>query len=128
MDTSPIELFSLTFDERPGYLYAYVAGEHDSYEISKQYWRAINDECTRIGAARVLIEENIVENATMADAFQLMSELPRMGFGRLQIAFVDRYIEQNDLNKFGELVAVNRGMNARIFSDVVEAEQWLLSP
>ncbi len=50
-----------------------------------------------------------------------------MGFGRTRIAFMDRYLEQNDLNEFGELVAVNRGVNTKIFNDLKTAEEWLLN-
>jgi hypothetical protein len=45
----------------------------------------------------------------------------------LKIAFVDRKTDQNQLNRFGETVAVNRGVHGRLFTDVSEAEIWLLS-
>lgn len=126
MDTIPTKPFTLILEERPNYLYAYVSGEHDSYEISKQYWRELSDECARIGASKVLIEEDLRDNATMADAFRLTTELHQMGFGGVKIAFVDRWSEQNELNAFGGLVAVNRGVNMKICKDVAEAERWLL--
>lgn len=119
--------YSLTFEHRPEYLYAYVEGEEDSYEISSVYWREIAEECKAKKYAKVLIVEDIVESGTMADAYQLSSELPQMGFLAIKVAFVDKYIEQQDLNQFGELVAVNRGINGKIFNDVDEAEKWLLA-
>ena len=45
-----------------------------------------------------------------------------MGLGQARIALVDCYLEQNEINKFGELVAVNRGVNGKIFNDVKSAE------
>ena len=107
------------------YLYAYVEGDHDSYDISRAFWRAIAAESKRLGIRKVLIDENIPENASMADVFQLASELPDMGFGK--VAFVDRYLDQQDINAFGELVALNRGLNGKIFNDAAEAETWLLA-
>ena len=118
--------YKLTFDVRPQFLYAYVEGEHDSYEISRAYWQEVADESVRLGVRRVLIDENIVETGTVAEAFQLASEIPQMGFGNTRIAFVDRYLDQNDVNQFGELVAVNRGVNGKIFNDLETAEQWLI--
>lgn len=118
-------LYRLTFEVRPSYLYAYVEGDHDSYEISRAYWQAIATESKRLGIRKVLIDENIQENASMADVFQLASELPAMGFGK--VAIVDRYLDQQEINSFGELVALNRGLNGKIFNDVAEAEAWLLS-
>jgi hypothetical protein len=50
-----------------------------------------------------------------------------MGFSDKKIAFVDRIADQAELNSFGELVAVNRGLNVKIFKSVDEAEKWLLS-
>ena len=118
--------YRLTFEHRPEYLYAYVEGDEDSYEISATYWREIAEECRANKYTRVLIVEDIVESGTMADAYQLSSELPQMGYMGIKVAFVDKYIEQQDLNQFGELVAVNRGINGKIFNDVDEAEKWLL--
>ena len=117
--------YRLTFEQRDGYLYAYVEGEHDNYEISRAYWLEVADEVARTGAKRVLIDENIVEGASMAEVFRLASEIPAMGFGPTRIAFVDRYLEQNELNEFAALVAVNRGLNGRIFNDTTLAVEWL---
>jgi hypothetical protein len=44
--------------------------------------------------------------------------------GPLKIAFLDRKAEHNELNLFGETVAVNREVYGRVFSDIGEAEKW----
>lgn len=108
-------------------MYAYVQGEEDSYEISRAYWQEIADECKENRFKKTLIVEDIVENGTIAEAYQLCSEFPQMGFIGIKVAFVDRYSEQNEENLFGELVAVNRGVNAKIFTDTDTAEKWLLA-
>jgi hypothetical protein len=125
-DTLP-KPYDLTFENRNGYLYAYVKGERDSYEISRAFWQEILDEVNRIKASRVLIDENIVQSVSMAEVFQLASEIPKMGFGSTRVAFVDRYLDQQEINSFGELVAVNRGFTGKVFNDVAEAESWLLA-
>lgn len=119
--------YTLTFEERPGYLYAVVTGEHDSYEISRAFWQEIAEEADRIEAKNVLIDESIVESVSMADVFALATEIPKMGFGSTRIAFFDRYLEQEEVNAFGELVAVNRGLNGKAFNSFQEAEKWLLA-
>lgn len=116
--------YSLTFERRPKYLYAYVAGEKDNYDISKAYWQEIADCLEETGYDRVLIDEDIEEAASVTDVFQLMSELPAMGYTGVRIAFYDRKIEHSDLNAFGELVASNRGLNGRVFNDIKLAEEW----
>ena len=119
--------YRISFEQRPQYLYVYVAGEQDSYEISHQYWQEIADECRRISAKYVLIEEDIQEVISMGEMYRLASEFPKMGFFGIRIAFVDRFLEHQNLNQFGELVAVNRGIYGKIFNDAAEAEKWLLS-
>ena len=117
--------YQLSFRQRPEYLYAFVSGEHDSLEISLAFWREIAAECQRAQAGKLLIEESIEESVSMLEMYQIAAEIPQMGFTNVLIAFVDRYLEQQDLNEFGELVATNRGMRAKVFNNVEEAEKWL---
>ena len=122
------KLYEIRFEHRAEYLYAYVTGEKDSIEISTQYWREIAEECRNANYKKVLVEEDIKESiASVFELYQFASELPNYGFAGVYIAFVERYIEQNELNRFVELVAGNRGLKGRIFNDVNEAEKWLLS-
>ena len=119
--------YRLTFEHRPSYLYAYVEGDEDSYEISSMYWRETASECKTHKYTKVLIVEDIVANGTMAEAYQLSSDLPQMGYLGIKVAFVDKYLEQQELNQFGELTAVNRGINGKVFNDISEAEKGLLT-
>jgi hypothetical protein len=122
--SKPYEIF---FEYRPQYLYVHVAGEQDSYEISKKYWQEIAEECKKSDCKKVLIEENLRENVSMPDMYQFASEILQLGFFGIRVAFVDLQEEQQQLNKFGETVATNRGLFSRVFSNSQEAENWLLS-
>ena len=119
--------YQITFEERPEYLYVYVTGSADSYEISRSYWLEVSAACGKINCNKILIEEDIPEVVSISDMYRLASELPQMGFFGVRVAFFDRYAEQNELNEFGELVAVNRGIMGKIFNDIQAAEEWLLS-
>jgi hypothetical protein len=119
--------YELTLEYRPKYLYAFVRGEKDSYEISRQYWQEIADECNKSGIRKVLIEEDIKENISMSDMYRFASEIPELGFHGVRVAFVDRQESQHQLNQFGETVATNRGLVSRVFNNFAEAEKWLLS-
>lgn len=122
------KLYELSFEHRPQYLYAYVCGEHDSYEISKKYWQEVADECQKTGYKKVLIDEDISANVSITEIYEFASEIPKMGFQGIRVAFFDRYhLEQQEINSFGETVATNRGLFSRIFTDFDEAEKWLLS-
>ncbi len=126
-NSSRAKPYTLEFEQRPEYLYAYVRGEKDSLEISLQYWKEIADECWRAGYKKVFIEEDIKEEGSTIEMYQFSSELPNIGFSGIRVAFVDRHLDQQELNKFGELVATNRGVNGKVFNSSQEAEEWLLS-
>ena len=118
--------YQLTMEPREGYLYAYVAGEHDTFEICYAYWGEIGDKLSELGLDRVLIVEDIAEESPMVDVYELASRLPDIGFRGITIAFVDRYASHQDLNDFGVLVGSNRGLIGKAFSNETEAEHWLL--
>jgi hypothetical protein len=118
--------YKLTFEERDGYLFAGVTGETDNVDISSQYWKEIADKCKNDGTKKVLIVEDLPGGASMTEVYEVASALPQLGFFGIKIAFVDAHLDQQDVNRFGELVAVNRGLYGKIFNDVSEAEKWLL--
>ena len=119
--------YQITFEQRPQYLYVYVTGEHDSYEISRAYWLEVAEHCRKLNCNKILIEEDIPEAVSLTEMYQLATELPQMGFLGVRVAFFDRYAGQQELNEFGELVASNRGLYGKIFNNINEAETWLLS-
>ena len=118
--------YDLKFETREGYLYAYVAGEHDNYDICVAYWGEIAKKLEEMGIDRVMIVEDIVEESPIADVYELASQLADMGFRGIRIAFVDRYSSHLELNEFGVLVGSNRGLIGQAFSDEAEAEKWLM--
>ena len=124
-DTAP-KPYQLRIEQRPHYLYVYIEGEHDSYAISHAYWSEISLECGRVNASRVMVDENLTESVSVTEMYQIASEIPGM-FSGVAIAFVDPHADQAELNEFGELVAVNRGVTGKFFVDAKVAEEWLLS-
>jgi hypothetical protein len=120
--------FIITFVLRTGYLYAHVKGDRDSYEISKAYWQAVAEECARRNVRKVLVEEDLAGRIeSMNEIFQGASQRVYQGFSGVKIAFVDRHPGHHEDNVFGELVATNRGLFCKVFSDLSEGETWLLS-
>lgn len=117
--------FRITFEHRPEYLYAYVEGDNDSYDVSIAYWKLTASEARTAGYRKVLVDENIAGVVTMAEMYQVASDLAAVVQG-IKIAYVDRFADQAELNEFGELVAQNRGIVGRFFVDIAEAEAWLL--
>lgn len=128
MDTiDPTVQYDLAFEARERYLYAYVSGEHDSFEISAAYWSEIARELKEQNIDKVLIVEDIIEQSPVADIYNLSVHLVDMGFRGVKIAFVDRHSGHEELNEFGVLVGSNRGLIAQAFNDETAAEKWLLA-
>ena len=120
-----VKPYKIAFEYRPTYLYAHVEGEKYSFEILMQYFEEIVEECRENNFRQVLVEEDITEITSMVDIFRTASELPRLGFTRIRLAFVDRHPKHKDLNKFCLLVAANRGMDVQLFDNVSDADIWL---
>ena len=120
--------YSITFEHRPNYLYVYVKGDSDSYEISKAYWSEVSAECAEHNVRKLLVDEDLAAPmSSMSEVFHGASERSFMGLSGLKIAFVDRHAEQHEQNLFGELVATNRGLFCKVFSTLEEGEKWLVS-
>ena len=117
----------IKFEHRSGYLYAYAHAEKDSYEISLDFWTEIVRRCKENGFSKVLAEEDFGTDNSTSDMYELVSQGHQIGLTGLKIAFVDRHLAQMYNNLFGETVAKNRGLIAKVFSNVKEAEEWLLS-
>lgn len=118
--------YKIEFDQRPKYLYAFVSGRHDNIENARKCWLDILDACHKFEADKLLVEENIEGNISMEEMYKLSSEFPSMGFRNILVAFVDRHLSHQKLNRFGEVVATNRGGKVRVFDTVAEAKEWIL--
>ena len=110
--------YKITFEERPDYLYVKIEGEEDSFEISRQFWLEVAEKCAKLKPKRLFIEEDLKEKIdSAADTYRGAAERAQMGFEGVKIAFFDTQAEHHEANKFGELVARNRGINVKVFLD-----------
>ena len=73
----------------------------------------------------MLVEEDLTGQLSFGELHQFAAELPQLGFYDIKIAFVDRHIDQHMMNQFGENVAVNRGIDVKVFKQTANAEVWL---
>ena len=119
--------FTIVYENYPTYLYALVHGEAYGYEVLTAFLKQIADEVNARGFNQVLIEENISAGATKEDAYRVASEMPEMGFAGIRIAYVDRFLDQEEVNEFGRDVAVHNGIDVRLFNDQEMADRWLNS-
>ncbi|HJZ39200.1 MAG TPA: hypothetical protein VJ203_02425 [Bacteroidales bacterium] len=118
--------YTLQFEYREGYLYASVSGEKDSLETSLLFWQEIFNEGEAKNYKKILITENFKNEISTMDMFILGEKLLEMASRNTSVAFVDKQLQQMEMNKFTETVIYNRGGRGKAFSDMKEAEKWLL--
>lgn len=118
--------YQLKLVQKPAYLHAIVTGQNSRENVEK-YLRELRDERIARGCSKVLVEERLAgPRVSIADAFQIAAGCAELAYGaNTEFAYVDVYAV-NDSMKFAESVAVNRGVSVAIFSNVHDAEKWLL--
>ncbi len=119
--------YTLTIHERPAYLHAVVTGQN-SRQTVEQYLEELRAQCLARGCFRVLLEERLEgPRLGMMDVFKVASEGSIDARGAFKaFAYVD-VNAQGDLMRFAETVAANRRMPVVVFSNVADAERWLLN-
>mgnify|MGYP006200772827 FL=1 len=113
------------FEDRADYLYAAVTGPRDSQEISMAYWRQIAAECERRKTRKLMVVENLGDFDGERDMAKTVDYLFELGMDKLQVAFVVGRIELVAHMEHGEILALERGANGRVFGSASVAERWL---
>ena len=113
----------LTLTHHSDYLHALVRGPVDSLALDQDYFARI--AAASRGIRRVLIEEDLGTQLSIAEIFWLGCEAATLAANGTRIAFVDRHDSHRPGNEFGARVAHNRGANVRVCADVNEALAWL---
>lgn len=120
--------YTIHFQERAEYCFAKIEGDLSALETARDYWQEIVNEVTRLEPKRLLIWEETSEPLSTQDTFALVSELSLLTqFLTLRIALLDENKPHLDRNKLGEMIATNRGFTCRVFSDMQDAESWLMA-
>ncbi len=122
LDAKP---YTIVFEDYPNYLYALVHGDQYNYDVIAAFLSEIAGECRKRNFQKVLIEENISAIAPEEDIARGAADLQEFGFTGIQIAYLDRFKEQTEMNELGEDIAVDHGVNIKLFSDQAAADSWL---
>jgi hypothetical protein len=119
--------YSLTVDEKPTHLHVVVTGSNTRGTVER-YLADLLRECQVRNCFRILLEERLEgPRLNTVDVFQIVARGTERTPGLLSaVAFVDVNAE-GDLMRFAETVAVNRGFPLKVFSNVADAEKWLLT-
>lgn len=119
------ENIELRFEDRGSYLYAEVSGPADSFEISMAYWMAIAEQVHTRGTRRLLVLERLGKYHGERDMTLLIDSIIALGFENVRVAFVDAFVEDLPIVEAGSILAMERGIEGRVFGNVQDAERWL---
>jgi len=116
----------LQIEEAPDYLAAKFTGAGEAEEIWRQF-ELIAEQCKRANKNKLLLDiTETYGTLSLVDRYRLGDVAEVFVYYKLiKVAAVSRP-EQLDHKRFGEMVARNRWVNARVFTSLDDAEKWLM--
>jgi len=120
--------YQLTVDERPTYVYAKAVGELTPANVLRFLVEAYA-ACVKSGRSDLLLDMQFAgPSLDTTNIYNVLSQRVPDGLKLRKIAYVDGTAAVDPgMSHFAETVAVNRGVNVRLFHTVALAEEWLLS-
>lgn len=118
--------FYLTIIERDSYVHATVTGINTP-ENMLRFMKEAYEACRARGKSSVLLEMNLAgESLDVTSIFHVVEQRSADGARLRKIAYVAPIVGKDPARAhFAETVAVNRGVNVKVFRDVAEAQRWL---
>jgi hypothetical protein len=119
------DAYRLTIQQHATFLHAKGEGPRTP-ENALRYFREVHAACMAAGILDVIVEMAFdgppFDPATI---FAVISDRAPDGAKLRRIAYVESSREQAPRAPFAETIAVNRGVNVRLFPDVPSAARWL---
>ena len=125
MTKQPEAAFTLRFEKRPDYLYAFVSGPRDSLAVSCEFWKQVHARATELEAQNIIVEEDFPNQLSTMDMYHVVEFMTEIFPYKTSIAHVDRQASDMEINNFGETVGVNRGLHHRAFNNLAGAQEWI---
>jgi hypothetical protein len=115
----------IKIEKRAEYLMAKFSGGANLQEIGQRF-EALAVRCRKEKKHRLLIDVTAINAApTFSDRYRAGESAVVFAEFGIKIAMVGM-TELMDPRRLGELVAQNRGVDGRVFTDLAAAEEWLL--
>ena len=118
--------YHLTIEERPTYVYAKATGERTPVNALR-FLEEAYAACVKSGHSALLLDMQFTgPSLNTTSIYQVISQRVPDGRNLRKIAYVDSTDVDPGMPVFAETVAVNRGVNVRLFPSLAAAEKWLL--
>jgi hypothetical protein len=120
--------YHLTIEERPTYVYARVEGDLTPANALR-FLEEAHAACVKSGRFDVLLDMQLHgPNLPTTSVYEVISQRAADGSKLRKIAYVPFRNDDQSMAYFAETVAMNRGVNVRLFESVAAAERWLSEP
>lgn len=111
--------------ERPDYLVAKVTGAGETEE-AKRHFELLAAHCNRTNKNKLLIDcTGVSPELSFVDMYSLGEKAPVFAYFSCKVAMVCKP-EEYDSKSFLETTAQNRWADLRVFTNMKDAEEWLL--
>src|SRR5688572_16345933 len=98
--------YLLTFEERPGYLYAKILAETMTREIALRYLKEIADKCSELDCNRLLIDRDVRAMLSPEDLQFTVHEFLKL-IGSTRVAFLNAHLTMEAESSFNAMVGNN---------------------
>jgi hypothetical protein len=119
--------YHINFILEEDHLHARVEGDNTPKDVAN-YMTEIQNRCSQYKCRKVLIEENLTgPTISTFDIFKIVDQASQNVPSTVQkIAYVDMNAQHDhEAMHFAETVALNRGVNIKLFTNLQLAREWL---
>lgn len=117
--------YQLTIVEHSDYVHAIATGTHSAQNVLRFLAEAY-EACVKRGHTSVLVEVNFTgPSLDVTSIYRVISQRVAEATKLARVAYVDSSGRDANRKEFAESVALNRGVNVRLFSDLEAARRWL---
>ena len=117
--------YELTVEERPAYLHAKVVGERTAGNLLR-FLEESYAACVKSGRRALLLDIGFYgPSLDTSSIYNIISQRLTEARKLHKIAYVQTNIDDPAIPYFAETVAMNRGVNVRLFQSTAAAERWL---
>ena len=119
--------FRIDYSREGELLRAHVTGINGTLETTLAYWTALAEELQRGTPPKALLVVDDMDGQTPPpeQLEQFVQAMVGMGFEGVRVAYVEAHAQQIPEVEYGEILARERGFDARVFGNEFDARIWL---
>ena len=124
LDSGP-SAYRLAIEEGDSYLHAKASGPRNP-QNALRFLKESYEACEQRGHDALILEMDLSGPSLDAGSiYAIISQRTPEGAKLRRIAYVDSVMPELAKARFAETVAVNRGVNVRLFRELASAREWI---